>query len=82
MRDPTSGLRLYNSRMIREFAASKDLSPEPESLAYLIRKGAKVGEVQVEMRERQAGESYLNLSKSVAYMVRACVSILFVQWFR
>lgn len=82
VRDPTSGLRLYNSRMIREFAASKDLSPEPESLAYLIRKGAKVGEVQVEMRERQAGESYLNLSKSVAYMVRACVSILFVQWFR
>lgn len=81
--DPTSGLRLYNRRMIQEFATRADLSPEPESLAYLMRKeGAKVSEVQVEMRERQAGESYLTLPKSVAYMVRALVSILFVQWFR
>lgn len=82
VRDPTSGLRLYNSRMIQEFATRNDLSPEPESLAYLIRKGAKVSEVQVDMRERQAGESYLTLPKSVAYMVRAFISILFVQWFR
>lgn len=82
VRDPTSGLRLYNRRMIHEFATRNDLSPEPESLAYLMRNGAKVSEVQVEMRERQAGESYLTFPKSVAYMVRAFVSILFVQWFR
>lgn len=80
--DPTSGLRLYNRSMIECFVRDKRLSPEPESIAYLIRKGAAVEEVQVEMRERQAGESYLSLSKSVAYMARACTSILFAQWFR
>ena len=34
------------------------------------------------MRDRVAGESYLNLTKSVAYMLRVCLSILFIQWFR
>ena len=30
----------------------------------------------------KAGESYLNFTKSVSYMLRMCISILFVQWFR
>ena len=80
--DPTSGMRLFSQKMIKRFAQDDFLNPEPESISLLIKEGAKVGEVQVEMRERQAGESYLNLSKSVSYMLRACVSILFVQWFR
>lgn len=80
--DPTSGMRLYNRAMMREFARRFDFGPEPDSLAYLMRRGAKVAEVQVEMRERQAGESYLNLARSVSYMIRTCTSILFVQWFR
>ena len=80
--DPTSGMRMFNHRMIREFSTDDSLNPEPESVSLLIRRGARVEEVQVEMRERQAGESYLNLSRSISYMVRACTSILFVQWFR
>lgn len=80
--DPTSGLRLFNRTMIERFAKDNTLNPEPESIAYLMRKGAKVAELQVEMREREAGESYLSLPKSIGYMVRACTSILFVQWFR
>lgn len=80
--DPTSGLRLFNRLMVKQFACDSMLNPEPESIAYLMRKGAKVCEVQVTMREREAGESYLSLGKSVAYMVRACTSILFLQWFR
>lgn len=47
-----------------------------------MRKGAKVSEVQVQMRERQAVESYFNAWKSISYMARTCMSILFVQWFR
>lgn len=82
IKDPTSGMRMFNRRMIREFAIDDSLNPEPESVSLLIRRGARVEEVQVEMRERQAGESYLNVSRSIAYMVRACTSILFVQWFR
>lgn len=80
--DPTSGMRMFNRKMIERFANDDSLNPEPESISYLMKKGAKVCEVQVEMRERQAGESYLNFPKSIAYMARACISILFVQWFR
>ena len=47
-----------------------------------MRWGYKVEETQVEMRERVAGESYLNFTKSVAYMLRMSISILLVQWFR
>lgn len=80
--DPTSGLRLYNRPMMEEFARRFDFGPEPDSLAYLMRRGARVSEVQVTMRERQAGESYLNVTKSISYMARTCTSILLAQWFR
>lgn len=82
IKDPTSGMRMFNSRMIERYAHDDTLNPEPESIAYLIRKGASIKEVQVHMRERQAGESYLNVAKSISYMVRVTTSILFVQWFR
>lgn len=82
IKDPTSGMRLYNLTMMKEFARRFDFGPEPDSVAYLMRHGARVCEVQAEMRERQAGESYLNPARSIAYMARVCTSILFVQWFR
>lgn len=81
--DPTSGMRLYNRAMMKEFAQRFDFGPEPDSLAYLIRKkGAKVSEVQVSMRERSAGTSYLSIAKSISYMARVVTSILFAQWVR
>lgn len=80
--DPTSGMRLYNKAMMQEFARRFDFGPEPDSLAYLMRKGAKVSEVQVTMRERMAGESYLSFTRSISYMARTCTSILLAQWFR
>lgn len=80
--DPTSGMRLFNAKMIPWFADELDYGPEPDTMALVMRRGAKVEEVHVEMRERTAGESYLNFTKSVSYMLRMSVSILFVQWFR
>lgn len=80
--DPTSGMRMFNRRMIELFSKDLSLNPEPETVAHLIRKGAKVEEVQVSMRDRTTGESYLNLTRSAVYMIRVCTSILFVQWFR
>lgn len=80
--DPTSGMRLFNRKALEYFDRMNDFGPEPDSLAYLIRHGLSVSEVQVYMRERTAGESYLNISRSVEYMLRTCVSILFIQWFR
>lgn len=82
IKDPTSGMRLFDSKMIPLFANGFDYGPESDTLAYLIRNGAKVSETQVEMRDRTAGESYFSFTKSLAYMIRMCISILFVQWFR
>lgn len=80
--DPTSGFRLFGKRAIEQFMSDSSLNPEPETVALLLKRGLKIEEIQVEMRERQGGKSYLNFGKSVAYMARTLVSILFVQWFR
>lgn len=80
--DPTSGMRLINKSMLKEFAYLMNYGPEPDTVAYLMRNGAKVVEVQVEMSERIAGESYLNLKNSIKYMFRMCASIFFLQMFR
>ena len=80
--DPTSGMRLFNRAMMEEFVKRFDFGPEPDSVAYLMRKGAKVSEVQVRMRDRTAGESYLNFAKSISYMARVVTSILIAQWVR
>lgn len=82
VKDPTSGMRVFNRRMIGEFALNLNYGPEPDTIAYLIRTGAKVEEVQVQMMDRIAGESYFNLRRSIEYMTRMCISILFFQWVR
>ena len=80
--DPTSGMRLFNKKMIQKFAYTMNYGPEPDTISYLIRCGAKVEEVQVVMKEREAGESYLNLKRSIQYMLYMCMSIVFIQAFR
>lgn len=80
--DPTSGMRMYNHAMIRLFATQLNIGPEPDTIAYLIQSGAQVAEVQVEMRERMAGESYLNPIRSAAYMLEQGISIVLFQKFR
>ncbi len=80
--DPTSGMRMYGRRLIRVFAGDASLTPEPDTVAYFIRNGAKVCEVQVKMDERTAGQSYLTLGRSIHYMATVFVSILLVGWFR
>ena len=78
----TSGMRMFNKKMIAEFALNLNYGPEPDTISYLLKQGATIAEVQVEMDERIAGESYLNLSRSVMYMMRMLLSILFIQNFR
>ena len=80
--DPTSGMRLFDKRVIKEFAENINYGPEPDTIAFLIRQGISCDEVQVEMDERIAGESYLNVTNSIIYMSKMIVSILLVQWFR
>lgn len=80
--DPTSGYRMYGKRIINEFATQINHSPEPDTISYLIRKGAKATEIQMVMDERIAGSSYLTTLNSAKYMLGMGTSILLVQWFR
>lgn len=80
--DPTSGMRMFSRSMIKEFAQNLNYGPEPDTVSYLLKNGAKVSEVPVYMEERMAGESYLNLVNSCKYMAKMLISILFVQNFR
>ena len=80
--DPTSGMRMFNRAMVQEFAENLNYGPEPDTISYLIKNGAKVKEVQVKMGERTAGQSYLTFWRSVQYMVKMSASILLIQWFR
>ena len=82
IKDPTSGMRMFNRPTMRFMAKQVDYGPEPDTVAHLIRSGAVVEEVQVEMRDRIAGESYLNFSRSIKYMTHMCFSIMFIQWCR
>ncbi len=80
--DPTSGMRMFNREMIREFALNLNYGPEPDTVSFLIGQGARVAEVPVEIAERLAGESYLKPLVAVRYMVRMLISILLIQSFR
>ena len=80
--DPTSGMRLFNKKMIKQFGYRINYGPEPDTLAFLINSGVKVSEVQVEMKEREYGQSYLSFTKSILYMMHMVYGILIFQWFR
>lgn len=80
--DPTSGMRMFNRRMLEEFALNLNYGPEPDTISYLIKNGAVVKEIQVEMGERVAGSSYLTFTRAAQYMFKMGLSILLIQWFR
>lgn len=80
--DPTSGMRMFSRKMIEEFAKNLNYGPEPDTISYLIKNGAKISEVPVTMDERQFGISYLNIAGSISYMIKMLISIIFLQNFR
>ena len=54
--DVTSGMRLFNRKVISRYCKDMHYSPEPDTLAYLLSiSGFKIEEVQVDMKERYAG---------------------------
>jgi len=74
--DPTSGMRMVNRDVMRIYADSypKDY-PEPESVMAILRKGKKVLEVPVVMREREEGTSSISGLKSAYYMIKVTLAI-------
>lgn len=80
--DSTSGMRLYSRRMIECLSRECNFPPEPDTIAYFLKNGYNVKEVPVKIRERIAGDSYLNIGNAIRYMVDMIVSIVFIQNFR
>ncbi len=80
--DPTSGMRLYNKKLIKRYANNINYRAEPDTIAYLLRCGIKIKEVQVQMEDRSSGVSYLNFFKSIEYMFHMLISILAMQFAR
>ena len=75
--DVTSGFRAAGKRAIQLFASYyPDDYPEPESLALVARKGLRLAEVPVSMRERAGGESSIKRMDSVYYMIKVTFAIL------
>ena len=50
--DPTSGMRMFNREMIKEFALNINYGPEPDTVSFLIKQGARVAEVPVTIAKR------------------------------
>lgn len=84
IKDVTSGFRAVNRKLMKEFALCYPIDyPEPESLvfAYSSRKYV-IKEIPVVMRERKSGKSSINPFKSVVYMIKVSLSILFCEYKR
>lgn len=79
IKDPTSGMRAYNKKAIEKFVQNASLTPEPDTLVYMIKKGLKVKEVQVKMKDREFGESYLKPIRAMQYMLNMFFSIIFIR---
>lgn len=75
--DPTSGFRAYNRKMINVFARYYPHDfPEPEAIVVAGRYGARIREVPVTMRQRQAGSSSIRYFKTLYYMIKVTLAIL------
>lgn len=73
--DPTSGMRAYNRFAQKQLVNRNNFKPEPETMAAFNKSGFIVREVQVQMREREFGESYLTPTNAVKYMINSTISI-------
>lgn len=77
--NPTSGMRLFSADIMSLFIENKHFTPEPDTLAFLIRMGADIREVKVTMEDRMAGQSYLTPINATKYMFKMIKSILYSQ---
>ena len=75
--DPTSGFRAYNNRMIALFSEYYPHDfPEPEAIVVAQQAGARIVEISVVMRAREAGNSSIRYFKTIYYMIKVTMAIL------
>jgi len=75
--DATSGFRAANRKTMQLFNTyyAKDY-PEPESNMLALKNKLRVGEIPVEMRERQGGVSSIKTLQPIYYMLKVSLGII------
>lgn len=77
IRDVTSGLRMVNKKLLTAFSENYPYDyPEPETVAFCMRKKFKITEVPVTMCPRKKGCSSIGSIQSVYYMFKVSFSII------
>ena len=77
--DTTSGFRAINKDIIKDFANNYPVEfPEPITTTEIIKKGYRVIEKPVEMKERVGGVSSITSWKSFYYMINVPLSIIII----
>jgi glycosyltransferase involved in cell wall biosynthesis len=75
--DTTSGFSALNRTGIELFAVEYPHDyPEVEATLVALRSGLRLTQVQVEMRERQAGTSSITFVRSLYYIVKVMLALL------
>lgn len=75
--DTTSGFVALNRRAIELFAEEFPHDyPEVEATLVALRSGLRLAQVQVDMRERQAGTSSITFVRSLYYIVKVMLALL------
>ena len=79
--DATSGFRIADKKVISIFASSYPVDfPEPETIIKLISLGLNTSEIPVIMNTRKHGSSSITLTKSIYYMIKVTLAILFAKF--
>ena len=77
--DTTSGFSACNKNIIKQFSNSYPKEyPEPITTVELLKRGYRLSEIPVEMKERDGGTSSIHSWKTVYYMINVIFSILIV----
>ena len=77
VRDVTSGFRAVNDKFIKVYAENYPSDyPEPEAIVAAVMHHGKIKEIPVVMRKRNSGNSSINLTRSIYYMVKVTLAIL------
>jgi glycosyltransferase involved in cell wall biosynthesis len=75
--DPTSGYRAADRDAIAFFARSYPSDyPEPESIAFAVRRGFRVTEVPVRMAGRAHGSSSITAWRTLYYLVKVSLALV------
>ena len=81
--DPTSGMRLYNRRMIQYFAEHVEMMPEPDAIAGAMHgMNVNIAECHVTMNQRIHGASSMTVSAGILYVIRVCLALLLTTWLK